>query len=53
MNKHPVTGYLTEQEYDAMKSLPYGGAEYYKKLAQKRERDAKKIRKPANANTKK
>jgi hypothetical protein len=40
--KHDSYGYLTEAEFLAMMEAPPSQKEYYRKLAEKREKDAKK-----------
>lgn len=45
MNKHPIYGFLTEREFNAMKDSPPSQKKYWMDLAAKREREAKK-RKP-------
>lgn len=47
MNKHPVYGYLTEEEFNAMRDAPMGVRQRYLKIAAKREKDAK-FRRPYN-----
>ena len=42
---HPVYGWLTEQEYKAMLNAPYGHASRYRKLSEKRAKEAKKTKK--------
>ena len=40
LEKHPVYGFLTEQEYKSMITSHYGEKDYYLKIARKRERGA-------------
>lgn len=42
---HPIYGWLTESEYKAMMKAPYGYAAGYKKLSDKRAKEASKTRK--------
>lgn len=46
MNKHPIYGFLTESEFNAMKNAPTHQKKYWMDMAAKRERDAKR-KKPA------